>query len=56
MDSENDVTKMSWMISMEIEHKIQLGEYGMGMPVKRTCQAMKKLVVRDVLQISSSHT
>jgi len=43
------------MISMEIELEIQLGECGMGMPVIRTWQAMKKLAVGDVLQMSSSH-
>jgi TusA-related sulfurtransferase len=40
---------------MEIELKIQLGDCGMGMPVIRTWQAMKKLAVGEVLQISSSH-
>ena len=43
------------MISMEIELKIQLGEWGMGMPVILTWQAMKKLAVGDVLQMSSSN-
>jgi len=31
---------------MEIELKIQLGDCGMGMPVIRTWQAMKKLAGR----------
>ena len=55
MDFENDTAKMSLIISTEIELKIQLGECGMGMPVIRTWQAMKKLAVGDVLQMSSSH-
>ena len=46
---------MSQLISMEIELKIQLGNCGMGMPVIRTWQAMKKLAKGDVLQVSSSH-
>ena len=50
-----DKTIMSQLISMEIELKIQLGDCGMGMPVIRTWQAMKKLVKGDILQISSSH-
>ena len=50
-----DKTIMSQLISMEIELKIQLGNCGMGMPVIRTWQAMKKLVKGDILQISSSH-
>jgi len=50
-----DKTIMSRLISMEIELKIQLGDCGMGMPVIRTWQAMKKLAKGDVLQVSSSH-
>ena len=50
-----DKTIMSQLISMEIELKIQLGDCGMGMPVIRTWQAMKKLAVGEVLQMSSSH-
>jgi hypothetical protein len=50
-----DKTIMSQLISMEIELKIQLGDCGMGMPVIRTWQAMKKLAKGDVLQVSSSH-
>ena len=40
---------------MEIKLKIQLGDCSMGMPVIRTWQAMKKLSVGEVLQMSSSH-
>ncbi len=50
-----DKTIMSQLISMEIELKIQLGDCGMGMPVIRTWQAMKKLAKGDLLQVSSSH-
>ena len=50
-----DKTIMSQLISMEIELKIQLGDCGMGMPVIRTWQAIKKLAKGDVLQVSSSH-
>jgi len=50
-----DKTIMSQLISMEIELKIQLGDCGMGMPVIRTWQGMKKLAVGEVLQMSSSH-
>jgi hypothetical protein len=42
-------------MSMKIKSNIQLGDCGMGMPVIRTWQAMKKLVVGDILQVSSSH-
>ena len=48
-----DKTIMSQLISMEIELKIQLGDCGMGMPVIRTWQAMKKLAKGDVMQVSS---
>jgi len=40
---------------MEIKLKIQLGDCWMGMPVIRIWQAMKKLSVGEVLQMSSSH-
>ena len=40
---------------MEIQLKIQLEDCGMGMPVIRTWQAMKKLAAGEVLQMSSSH-
>ena len=42
-------------MSMKVNLNIQLGDCGMGMPVIRTWQAMKKLVVGDILQVSSSH-
>jgi TusA-related sulfurtransferase len=42
-------------MSMKIKVKIQLRDCGMGMPVIRTWQAMKKLAVGDILQMSSSH-
>jgi hypothetical protein len=47
--------KSSSRMSMKIKVKIQLGDCGMGMPVIRTWQAMKKLAVGDILQMSSSH-
>ena len=50
-----DKTIMRQLISMEIELKIQLGDCGMGMPVIRSWQALKKLAMGDILQISSSH-
>lgn len=50
-----DKTIMRYLISMQIKLKIQLGDCGMGMPVIRTWQAMKKLSVGEVLQMSSSH-
>ena len=40
---------------MEIKLKIQLGDCLMGMPVIRIWQAMKKLSVGEVLQMSCSH-
>ena len=42
-------------VHMDIKVKIQLGDCGMGMPVIRSWQAMKKLSMGDVLQMSSSH-
>ncbi|MEO1838414.1 MAG: hypothetical protein ABGY12_04425 [Candidatus Lambdaproteobacteria bacterium] len=42
-------------MGMNVKQSIQLGDCGMGMPVIRTWQAMKKLVKGDILQISSSH-
>ena len=47
--------KPSSLMSMKIKVKIQLGDCGMGMPVIRTWQAIKKLVVGEILQMSSSH-
>jgi hypothetical protein len=42
-------------MGMNVKQSIQLGDCGMGMPVIRTWQAMKKLAVGEVLQMSSSH-
>ncbi len=42
-------------MAMKVKLSIQLGACGMGMPVIRTWQAMKKLAKGDVLQMSSSH-
>ena len=34
---------------------LELGDFGMGMPVIRTWQAFKKLNPGEILQLSSSH-
>ena len=34
---------------------LELGDYGMGMPVIRIWQAIKKLNPGEILQLSSSH-
>ncbi len=40
---------------MKADHRIDLGDCGMGMPVFRSWQALKKLAVGAVLQVTSSH-
>jgi hypothetical protein len=41
--------------TVKIDKHIDLGECGMGMPVIRAWQALRKLPVGGVLQMSSSH-
>ncbi len=40
---------------VKIDKQIDLGNCGMGMPVIRAWQALRKLPVGGVLQMSSSH-
>ncbi len=40
---------------VKIDQHIDLGECGMGMPVIRAWQALRKLPIGGVLQMSSSH-
>ncbi|HJM96193.1 MAG TPA: hypothetical protein QF698_08965 [Candidatus Marinimicrobia bacterium] len=38
-----------------VDLHIETGDFGMGMPVIRSWQAMKKLSIGNVLQLTSSH-
>jgi len=38
-----------------VDLHIETGDFGMGMPVIRSWQAMKKLFIGNVLQLTSSH-
>lgn len=40
---------------MKVDKHIDLGDCGMGMPVIRAWQAIRKLPISGVLQMSSSH-
>ena len=40
---------------MKVDAHIESGACGMGMPVIRSWQAMKKLSIGNVLQLTSSH-
>ncbi len=42
-------------VTVKIDQHIELGDCGMGMPVIRAWQALRKLPVGGVLQMSSSH-
>ncbi len=42
-------------MKMKIDQQIDLGDCGMGMPVIRAWQALRKLPIGGVLQMSSSH-
>ncbi len=42
-------------VTVKIDQHIDLGDCGMGMPVIRAWQALRKLPVGGVLQMSSSH-
>jgi len=40
---------------MKVDAHIETGDCGMGMPVIRSWQVMKKLSIGNVLQLTSSH-
>ncbi len=42
-------------VTVKIDQQIDLGDCGMGMPVIRAWQALRKLPIGGVLQMSSSH-
>jgi hypothetical protein len=43
------------MNNIKVDAHIETGDCGMGMPVIRSWQAMKKLSIGSVLQLTSSH-
>lgn len=40
---------------MKVDIHIETGDCGMGMPVIRAWQALKKISIGEILQLSSSH-
>jgi len=50
--TENIEKKMN---NIKVDAHIETGDCGMGMPVIRSWQAMKKLSIGSVLQLTSSH-
>lgn len=50
----HDVTEEK-MVEMKFDKSINLKDCGMGMPVIRSWQELKKLPVGGVLHVSSSH-
>ena len=53
MKEDNLIPKHS--DAMQPTVHLELGDCGMGMPVIRTWQAIKKLKLGEILQLSSSH-
>lgn len=43
------------MINYQVDMHIETGDCGMGMPVIRSWQAIKKLPLGGILQLTSSH-
>ncbi len=54
-DSKTGSIGLATGVIVKIDKHIELGDCGMGMPVIRAWQALRKLPVGGVLQMSSSH-